>query len=165
MKQNVMHKNLRQSIKKSFGRYVALALIICLGAALFMGLVITRQNMVVTGQHFMRQQKMFDLRMVSNYGWSEPYVEAFGELPGVEDAEGLIYLDLIARTENMEEDSVYRFYAIPERLNQVALRSGRMPENPSECLVEGFFTDDSILGQKVTVSSLNERDSLDSLHT
>lgn len=163
MKQNVMHKNLRQSILNSFGRYVALALIIGLGAALFMGLVITRQDMVVTGQRFMDQQNMFDLRMVSNYGWSEPYVEAFAQLPGVEDAEGLIYLDLISRTGEMTDDTVNRFYAIPEQMNQIALRSGRMPESPEECLVEGFFTDDSILGKKVTVSDLNERDSLDSL--
>ena len=48
MRKNVMRKNLRQSILSSFGRYVALALIIGLGASLFLGLIITRQNMVRT---------------------------------------------------------------------------------------------------------------------
>ena len=165
MRKNVMQKNLRQSILNSFGRYVALALIICLGAALFMGLVITRQNMVITGQYFMDQQNMFDLRMISNYGWSEPYVDAFAKLPGVKDAEGLIYLDLIARNEDLEEDTVYRFYAMPERMNQLALRSGRMPEKMDECLVEGFFTDDSILGKTVIVASSNSKDSLKSVRS
>ena len=163
MRKNAMHKNLRQSIFRSFGRYVALALIIGLGASLFLGLIITRQDMVRTGQHFMDQQNMFDLRMVSNYGWSEPYVEAFANLPGVEEAEGLIYLDLISRTENMEEDTVYRFYALPHRMNRVALRSGRMPENAQECLIGGFLTDDSILGKQIFVSSHNEKDTLDSI--
>lgn len=165
MKQNAMRKNLRQSIRNSLGRYIALALIIGLGASLFMGLVITRQNMVVTGQHFMDQQEMFDLRMISNYGWSEEYVAKFAEMPGVKDAEGVLYLDLIGRTEDMSEDTVYRFYAMPEQLNQVALRSGRMPENSEECLVEGFLTNDSILGKTVTVSALNEEDALDSILT
>ena len=50
MRKNVMRKNLRQSILRSFGRYVALALIIALGASLFIGLILTRQNMVHTGQ-------------------------------------------------------------------------------------------------------------------
>ena len=163
MKQIAMRKNLRQSIKNSLGRYIALALIICLGASLFMGLLITRQDMVFTGQHFLEEQNMFDLRMISNYGWTEEYVEKFAVLPGVKDAEGVFYLDLIARTEEMTEDSVYRFYAIPQRINKIALRSGRMPENDRECLVEGFFTNDGILGKTVTVSSLNEEDALDSL--
>ena len=165
MKQNAMQKNLYQSIKNSVGRYIALALIICLGASLFMGLVITRQNMVHTGQHFMDQQNMFDLRMISNYGWDEKYVEEFAALPGVKDAEGVVYLDLIARTEDMTEDSVYRFYAIPQRMNQISLRSGRMPQTNQECLVEGFLTDDSILGKTITISKLNEKDSLDALHS
>ena len=129
MKQNAMQKNLQQSIRNSLGRYIALALIICLGASLFMGLLITRQNMVFTGQHFMDEQNMFDLRMISNYGWSEEYVEKFSELPGVEDSEGILYLDLIARTEDMTEDMVYRFYAMPQRMNQISLRSGRLPQN------------------------------------
>ena len=158
-----MRKNLRQSIRNSLGRYIALALIIGLGASLFVGLLITRQDMVHTGQHFMEQQNMFDLRMISNYGWSEKYVEKFAALPGVEDVEGLVYLDMIGRTGDMTEDTVYRFYAIPERINKTALRSGRMPETPQECLADGFFTNDSILGKTVTISELNDEDSLDAL--
>ena len=163
MKKNAMRKNLRQSIRNSFGRYVALMMIIGLGASLFMGLLITRQDMVATGQQFMDQQNMFDLRMISNYGWSEKYVEQFAQLPGVEEAEGIVYLDMIARTENNSDDTVYRLYAMPEKLNLVSVQSGRMPQNAQECVVEGFFTDDSILGKKLIISSLNEEDSLDAL--
>ena len=165
MKKNAMRKNLRQSIRNSFGRYVALMMIIGLGASLFMGLLITRQDMVATGQQFMDQQNMFDLRMISNYGWSEKYVEQFAQLPGVEEAEGIVYLDMIARTENNSDDTVYRLYAMPEKLNLVSVQSGRMPQNAQECVVEGFFTDDSILGKKLIISSLNEEDSLDALRT
>ena len=165
MKQNAMQKNLYQSIRNSLGRYIALALIICLGASLFMGLMITRQNMVYTGQRFMDQQNMFDLRMISNYGWSEEYVAEFAALPGVKEAEGVLYLDLIARTGDMTENSVFRFYAMPQQMNQIALRSGRMPQTNQECLVEGFFTDDSILGKTVIISKLNEKDSLDTLRS
>ena len=38
MKRNAMRKNLRQSILKSMGRYLAITMIIALGAGLFVGL-------------------------------------------------------------------------------------------------------------------------------
>ena len=165
MRKNAMKKNLRQSIRNSFGRYVALMMIIGLGASLFIGLLITRQDMVLTGQNFMDRMNMFDLRMISNYGWTDEYVEKFAELPGVEQAEGVVYLDMIGRTEGMTENTVYRLYAMPKKLNQVSVQSGRMPQNAHECVVDGFFTDDSILGKNLIVSPMNDKDSLDALRT
>ena len=120
-----MRKNLRQSILKSMGRYLAITLIIALGTALFVGLLTTKTDMVATGQVFMDQQNMFDLRMIGNYGWTEKYVEKFAELPGVTDAEGIYYMDLIANTQDSSEELVYRFYTIPDSVNKVALRGGR----------------------------------------
>ena len=60
MKRNAMNANLRQSILKSLGRYIAIVLIIALGSGIFVGLLMTRTDMVLTGQEFMDQQKMFD---------------------------------------------------------------------------------------------------------
>lgn len=162
MKRNAMRTNLRQSIVKSFGRYIAIVAIIALGSGLFTGLLMTKNDMVVTGQHFTDQQNMYDIRAVSNYGWSPEYVEKFSALDEVENAEGVIWMDLIAQTASQEE-AVYRFYSIPETINKVSLRSGRMPENPGECLADGFRWEDSLLGQTVTISSGNDEDSLDSL--
>ena len=163
MKQNAMRKNLRQSIIRSFGRYVAILAIIALGAGLFVGLLMTKADMVATGQVFMDEQNMFDLRLVSNYGWTEEYVDSFSQLDGVTDAEGLVYMDFIARLGDSEEDDVFRLYAIPERMNMVALRAGRMPEAADECLADGFFYDDSIIGTTVHISDTNDNDSLDSI--
>ena len=163
MKRNAMRKNLRQSIKKSFGRYIAIAAIISLGAGLFLGLLMTKTDMVATGQHFTDEQNMFDLRILSNYGWTEEYVEKFSYLEGVADAEGVVSMDLIAQKGAEGEEAVYRFYSIPERINKVALRGGRMPESPDECLADGFQASEQILGSKVLVSDNNEEDSLDAL--
>ena len=110
MKRNAMRKNLRQSIKKSFGRYIAIAAIISLGAGLFLGLLMTKTDMVATGQKFTDEQNMFDLRVLSNYGWTEEYVEKFSHLEGVTDAEGIVSMDLIAQKGAEEEEAVYRFY-------------------------------------------------------
>ena len=162
MRKNAMRRNLRQSILKSMGRYIAITAIIALGAAIFIGLLMTKSDMVATGQKYMDEQNMFDLRMVSNYGWSERFVEEFAALPGVESAEGQIYLDLIARTGD-DTDAVFRFYSIPRTVNKLALRAGRLPESPDECLADGYLYDESILGKQVVISEENDEDSLESI--
>ena len=65
MKRNAMQKNLLRSIGRSLGRYIAIAAIIALGAAIFVGLLMTKTDMVNTGQAYMTEQNMFDLRLIS----------------------------------------------------------------------------------------------------
>ena len=161
MSKNAMRRNLRQSIIKSVGRYLAITMIIALGAGLFVGLLMTKTDMVATGQTFMDQQDMFDLRMIGNYGWTDKYVQKFSELEGVSAAEGVYYIDLIANREGSAQESVYRFYTIPDSVDKVALRGGRMPQKDDECLADSFRNDDSVLGTTITVSDSNDPDSLD----
>ena len=160
---SAMGANLRQSIKRSFGRYIAIVAIIALGSALFMGLMMTKTDMVHTGQVYMDRQDMFDLRIMNSYGWTDAYVAEIAALDGIEAAEGVSYLDLIARLGDEGEDGVHRFYAIPQTLDRVALRGGRMPESPDECLADGFQYDRDILGASVTISPDNDEDSLDAV--
>lgn len=161
MSKNAMRRNLRQSIIKSIGRYLAITMIIALGAGLFVGLLMTKTDMVATGQTFMDQQDMFDLRMISNYGWTNKYVQKFSELAGVTAAEGVYCIDLIANREDSTQESVYRFYTIPDSVDKVALRGGRMPQKDDECLADGYRNDDSVLGTTITISDSNDPDSLD----
>ena len=164
MKKNAMRKNLIQSILKSLGRYIAIVMIIALGASMFVGLLMTKSDMVATGQKFMDEQNMFDLRLVSTYGWEQAQLDAISRMEGVVDAEGIRYVDAIASTGGEEEDgSVYRFYAIPETLNLVSLRGGRMPTRSDECLIIGYNMDDSVLGTQVKILDTNDADTLDSL--
>lgn len=164
MKNSAMGANLRQSILKSFGRYIAISMIIALGAGLFMGLLMTRTDMVATGQKFTEEQNMFDLRMVSNYGWSKEYPEKFEKLPGVVDAEGLYYTDLIARVSTEADDGVYRFYAMPNKVNTLSLQAGRLPQRDDEILADGYFANEKTIGSTVTISATNEDDALDMLY-
>ena len=165
MKRNAMRTNLRQSILKSLGRYIAIAMIIALGASIFVGLRMTKADMVATGQKYMDQQNMFDLRLVTSYGWDREQVEDVAKLEGIVDAEGLFYTDLIARRDQEDaEDAVYRFYTMPETINQLVLRAGRMPESPDECLADGYHNEESLLGTNVVISDTNEEDSLEDLN-
>ena len=163
MKRNMMGRNLRRSIVKSLGRYIAIATIIALGTAIFVGLNSTKTDMVATGQAYVDAQNMYDLRFLSTYGWKQEEVEKAAHLEGIQDAEGIFYSDLIARSEKKENDLVYRFYTIPETINQIVLLEGRMPEQPGECLADGARNDETVLGTKVYVSEENDRDALEEL--
>ncbi len=164
MRRNMMRKNLSRSILRSLGRYIAIVAIIALGASIFVGLLMTKSDMVATGQVYTDAQNMFDLRLVSSYGWDPEQVEQVAALEGIVEAEGLIYQDLIVFRGESADEQVCRFYQIPERVNQIRLLGGRMPEGPDECLADGYHADDSILGTQVTVSPSNADDALETLN-
>ncbi len=161
MSKNAMGKNLRMSIWKSLGRYLAIVAIIALGASIFVGLLMTKTDMVATGQKYMDEQNMFDFRLISTYGWDENDLDRIAALDGVADTEGMIYQDMIVRTGESGDDSVYRFYAMPEAVNKIVLKGGRMPERADECLADGYHTNDSILGTTITLTDGNSEDALE----
>lgn len=163
MKRNAMRKNLRQSILKSIGRYIAIVAIIALGSSMFVGLLMTKTDMVATGQRYMDEKNMFDLRLVSSYGWAQDQLSAVANQEGVVDAEGIFYLDAVAQLSGSEKESVFRFYSLPDRVNQVTLRGGRMPEAANECLIDGYITTDDILGTTITISSNNKEETLETM--
>lgn len=161
MKRNAMRRNLRQSIIKSLGRYIAIAAIIALGAGIFVGLLMTKSDMVATGQKYMDQQNMFDIRLISTYGWADEQVKKAAELDGIEYVEGVFYTDLIATFGEDPEESVFRFYTLPDRMNDIHLLGGRMPQQKGECLLDGYHVDESVLGKKILLSGSNDEDDLE----
>ncbi len=163
MRKNVTGKNLLRTIKNSFGRYLAIMLIIALGASMFVGLLSTKTDMVATGQKFLDEQNMFDLLLLSTYGWTQKEVDAIRQMAGVADAEGQIGMDAIVYYGEDAEGSVYQLHAIPQRINQVYLLGGRMPTSPNECLVDGFHVGDEVLGTKITIAGENNEETLESM--
>ena len=162
MSKNMMRKNLRQSIKTSLGRYIAIAAIIALGAGLFCGLRVTKKDMIATVQHYTDVQNMFDLRVMNTYGWTDEDVLAFSTVDGIADAEGSISLDVLLHFDG-GEDSAYKVMSIPDMVNKVSLNAGRLPQNSDEILADGFFMNESVIGQTVYVSDANEETTQDSM--
>lgn len=165
MKQNVMRKNLRRTIWKSIGRFIAIVAIIALGAGIFVGLLTTKTDMIATTEQFTKETNMFHLRLLSSYGWTAEDVAAVSKMAGVRDAEGSISMDFIGRIEGSEDDAVYRLHTIADTVNTIVLQGGRMPVKADECLIDGAHMDDSILGTTFTVSQDNDSESLDTLNT
>lgn len=159
----MMRKNLTQSILRSLGRYIAIVAIIALGCAIFVGLRVTKTDMVLTGQEYADGQNMFDLRLLSSYGWTQKQVDILAALDGIVDAEGSMYVDAFASV-GSGDDSVFRFHSVPENVNRPYLLHGSLPRNSDECLVDGVYFDESAIGKQLTISSNNnDTDTLESL--
>ena len=78
-----MRKNLTRTIRRSLGRFLAITAIIALGCSIFIGLRITKTDMIVTGQKYTDEQNMFHLRLLNTYGWDQDDVEKIAEIKGM----------------------------------------------------------------------------------
>ena len=82
-----LKKNIWRSITGSFGRYLAILLIIMLGVAFLTGLRLTRPAMIQTATDYLKQTSLYDLYLVSTIGFDEEDVTAAGDCDGVTAAE------------------------------------------------------------------------------
>ena len=76
MKSPIVKSTFRE-IKSTFGRYLAIIMIIALGVGFFAGLKVTRPAMLKTGQKYLSEADMYDFRLLSTLGYTDKEVEEF----------------------------------------------------------------------------------------
>lgn len=154
-----MIKSTLREIKSSFGRYMAILLIIALGVGFFAGLKVTDKAMVHTANDYLDNLHFYDYRLVSTLGFDEDAAALLSKEEGVLAAEGAKSADIMIVKPSGTENTV-KTISVPEEVNQLDLIEGRMPEKSDECIVdERIFGSDSI-GKKITLSEANEEDDL-----
>ena len=158
---HTLWKMIGRDIKGSFGRFFAVFAIVAIGTGFFAGVRITTPVMVNTVNIFFRESRFFDYRLLSTVGWGDEEVEAFSKEDGVLAAEGDWQYDVICRLED-DSEAVYKVHSLPEVLNAVQLKEGRMPENPGECLVDADNRD-LALGDRIVFPDTNDGDTLQAL--
>lgn len=156
-----MVKSTFREIKSSFGRYLAILLIIALGIGFFSGLKVAYELMIYTADSYLTQHEMYDYQLISTLGFDEDTADTLIGKEGVRQTEGSKNVDVLMTGEDGNE-RVIRALELPEKINIPEITAGRMPENETECLVdEHAFTKDSI-GTKLKLSKSNEEDALNS---
>lgn len=159
-----MIKTTIREIKGSFGRYMAIFAIVMLGVGFFVGLKTTTPAMIATENTYLTQQNFFDFRLLSTIGFTEDDVEALMRLSEVADAEGGICVDAVCALEKGNE-SVYKFHTVPERINQIVITAGRLPEKAGECVLDNALFGEEIIGSQLTVTDNNSEDTLEMFGT
>lgn len=159
MKSMLKRTTLRE-IKGSFGRYLAILAIVALGVGFFSGLKVSKPFMVATADQYVKEQKLFDIRLLSTLGFEQEEVEAFAREEGVDTAAGSYSYDILC-TGIGESEMVLKAHSLCDGVNGVVLKEGRMPENAGECVLDSRMAGEGQLGKKIVLSEANETDTLE----
>lgn len=160
MRVKAFHKDVLRAVTHSWSRFLALFVIVALGAGFYSGLRTTAPNMRATADAYYDDTRFFGVRLVSTFGFTDDDVEAIRATEGVESVMAGYSADLLVRMG--EKDVVTRLHSLPsdlsedneEYLNRPTLKEGRMPENPGECVVSVGGADDATglaIGDTVTI--------------
>ena len=153
-------KNRTREVLQSLGRFLAILSIVALGVGVFSGLKVTQRAMVDTADRYIKQNAMYDDKLISTVGWETQDVDEVAKIKGVTAAEGSVSMDAIIDMEN-DGSYVVSAHAILNRLNQLSLTNGRMPQAANECVGDADMLDKSSIGQKIRISSETDSDTLD----
>ncbi|WP_158245886.1 ABC transporter permease [Herbinix hemicellulosilytica] len=154
------HKNNFREIKHTLERYLAIMAIIALGVGFFSGLKITKRAMVKTLDIYAANYKMYDFKLLSTLGFTKDDEEYFAKMEGLK-AEGAVSLDFIAETD-IGKEVVLKAHSITEDINLLNLKAGRMPQFADECILDGRYFSEDVIGTKIRVSMANDTDIVES---
>jgi putative ABC transport system permease protein len=160
-----LFKNIIREFFAAPGRFIALLLIVILGAAFFTGLRSTAPSMRLTADEYFERTQLSDFRIMSPLGLTESDILALREHPDVDAVMPLHTADALLKRNN-----VLAIYAVrslpkdssesnPDYLNRVTLSEGRMPQNENECLADK--EDLLSIGDVVQVADENNQETLD----
>lgn len=149
---NALVKDFVREVIKTRSRFLSIMVLIALSVAFLSGLRATPLDMKRTGDSYLDAQNLADIQVLSNLGLTDGDLDALLALPEIESGEGAYVVDAFTSSPGGEE--VTKAYSLTERdVNQVSLRSGRMPETATECVVDAGLLSmlDIELGDAVTV--------------
>lgn len=152
-------------IRKSWGRFISIFLIVALGVAFYAGIRASEPSMRISGDAYFDKEHLMDIKVMGTMGLTEEDVEAIEDVDGIELAEGTYSMDALCNTGDTEQ--VVHVMAMQEHFDDVQVSEGRLPEKEGECLMDEEFALASGygVGDTITLSSGDEDPLEDSLTT
>jgi putative ABC transport system permease protein len=155
----------RRETLRSPGRFIALFLIVFLGAGFLAGLQSASPGMAGTADDYLARKNLADFRLLCELGVTEQDVAAARALPNVSRASGGFRVDLKGTIGDTA--AFYAIYSLPEdmedenHLSQLTLTEGRLPNTSDECVADAFSF--IKIGDVITVTEDNRAESLELL--
>lgn len=126
-------KNSLKKIKKSFGRYLSLVLIIFIGVGFYTGIIESIPNIKRVQTEYYNDKNAMDIKVLSTLGFNDEDIKSIREIDSVSIAVGSYSVDTLVN------DEVVRIHAIEEDINKLFIVDGRMIKNNKECLADAAF--------------------------
>lgn len=143
---SAFRKDTFREIWKTKNRFLSIFAIIAIGVGFFAGVKATRSDMEKSEDYFYKNNNLMDVRVVSTLGFGEKDLEAFRSLDGVKGVMPAYSADLFM--EKSGNTAVCKVYSLPredaketDRLNELRLADGRMPEQKNECVIDSYLAE------------------------
>ena len=127
----MLYKNTLIKIKKSFGRYISLVIIVLVGVGFYAGVYITSPNILNDADRYYKDHQLMDFKIVSTMGLTDNDVRALSQIEGVTDVIPSYSLDV-----NSNSGNAIRVHAIEDNVNTIKLIEGQMPRMDTQCVAD-----------------------------
>ena len=148
-----LRKNFYMEIRHSLGRFLSIFFIVAIGCAFFSGIRASEPDMRYSGDAYFDEKNLMDIQVMSTMGLTEDDLDAIRAVDGVLDAEGSYATDVLCTIRGNQV--AVHVMALQDKMNQVQLEGGRLPEKENECVIDADYLDGKNLkiGDKITLSS------------
>jgi len=145
-------------IRKSLGRFLSIFFIVALGVSLFVGIRATEPDMRLSGDAYVDENNLMDIKVVSTFGLTEEDVDVIERLPAIEQAKGAYSVDVLCGVK--EDKKVLHVMSYTKDMNLITVEEGRLPNGIDECLVDQDFLEMSgyKIGDTLTLESGTDAD-------
>ena len=150
----LLYKLSFMKMKKNIGRFLSVLFIVALGVGFFAGLRETTPDIQSTLDNYYDEHHLMDFKIVSTMGLTEDDVTSLKELDHVDKVVPSYSVDALIDGEEV------RVHAIESEINNVALESGRLPNQANECIADATKYK---IGDTLTITKLSQEGILSTL--
>ena len=144
MKKTQIKDGLRNIFKQNVS-FLSIIIIAMLGVTTFLGIDFCTSAMRKNGSDLYNSCNYRDVEIVSTLLFSDEDLESLKGIEGVVDVEPLFYTS--AKATNGDDYSNAFVLSLPERVNRLTLKEGKLPVTDTECAIEQKLVDE--LGLKI----------------
>lgn len=162
MTYRIFNKEIFRAIKDSFGRFIAIMLIVALGCGFYAGLKTVYPDMMFAADEYYDDTSLMDIRVVATLGMEDSDIDEIRALPGVEKAFAAYETDVMALVG--PDQYVMRVHSFTDGINQLTVEEGRLPEREGECVISAdkVMGVPAQIGEAVQVTEEATEDALES---
>ena len=165
MKKTALHKDIYRTITGTLPRFLSIFFIVVLGVAFYSGIRVTQKDMHITADHQFDDSHLMDVKVMGTLGISKENLTALEKLKNVQSIEGGHSVDVIAKKQGSDDEYAVKVIAKTDKLNQITIVDGKLPQRSGECLVDEWYAKQHDLktGDILNLSSGTDDDLKDTL--
>ena len=140
---NKLLKHIFMKIKDNYKRFLSLLCMALLGVGFYAGIQVASPDMLKTLDNFYDENNVYDLEIVSNLGLTKDDVKELSRVNNVEKVVGTYSKDVYLNINNKQY--VLKLIGLNNKMNNIYIETGRLPQNDNEIVVEKTLLEDNKL--------------------